>query len=127
MKTPIPVLLFIFSVVVLLCCKKESFINSEDARISISVDTLHYDTVFTTTGSITQKFKVINLNNQKLLLTHVKLMGGSGSFFHMNVDGIATDDAQNLELAANDSIYVFVYVTIDPNSANLPFIVQDSI
>ena len=127
MKTPIPVLLFIFSVVVLLCCKKESFINSEDARISISVDTLHYDTVFTTTGSITQKFKVINLNNQKLLLTHIKLMGGSGSFFHMNVDGIATDDAQNLELAANDSIYVFVNVTIDPNSANLPFIVQDSI
>ena len=127
MKTPIPVLLFIFSVVVLLCCKKESFINSEDARISISVDTLHYDTVFTTTGSITQKFKVINLNNQKLLLTHIKLMGGSGSFFHMNVDGIATDDAQNLELAANDSIYVFVNVTIDPNSANLPFVVQDSI
>ena len=127
MKTPIPVLLFIFSVVVLLCCKKESFINSEDARISISVDTLHYDTVFTSTGSITQKFKVINLNNQKLLLTHIKLMGGSGSFFHMNVDGIATDDAQNLELAANDSIYVFVNVTIDPNSANLPFVVQDSI
>ena len=69
MKAPIPFLLFAFVSVALLCCKKESFINSEDARISISVDTLHYDTVFTSTGSVTQKFKIINANNQKLIFT----------------------------------------------------------
>jgi len=127
MKAPIPFLLFAFVSVALLCCKKESFINSEDARISISVDTLHYDTVFTSTGSVTQKFKIINANNQKLILSHVKLMGGSASAYRMNVDGVPTDDAQNLELAANDSVYVFVSVTINPNAENIPFIVQDSI
>ncbi len=77
--------LFLFS------CKKESLITSPDANISISADTLHYDTVFTAVGSVTQSFKIVNENNQKLRLSSVKLMGGSFSSYKMNVDGIATN------------------------------------
>jgi hypothetical protein len=54
-------------------------------------------------------------------------MGGSSSAFNINVDGIATTEATDLEINANDSLYVFVQVTIDPASGNLPFIVRDSI
>ena len=108
-------------------CKKESFITSADARLTTSVDSLKYDTVFTTTGSITQSFKIINDNNQKLRLTRIKLMGGLSSAFKMNVDGVSTAEASNIEVAANDSIYVFVSVSINPNTSNLPFIVSDSI
>jgi hypothetical protein len=46
-------------------CKKDSFITSEFAQLNITADTLKYDTVFTTTGSITKSFKIINENNQK--------------------------------------------------------------
>ena len=121
-------LLFILSFIVLLsACRKDSFINSADARVSISADTLHYDTVFTSVGSVTQSFKIINDNNQKLRLTSVKLIGGAGSKYKMNVDGVATNEVTNLDIEANDSIYVFVSVTINPNAANLPFIVSDSI
>ena len=108
-------------------CKKESFITSPDATIYISADTIKYDTVFVSTGSITQSFKIFNTNNQKLLLSQVKLMGGSQSAFNININGIATDQLNNIEIAANDSIYVFVSVTINPNSNNLPFIISDSI
>ena len=108
-------------------CKKDSFIDSADARLNITTDTLKYDTVFTTTGSITKSFKIINENNQKLRLSKVKLMGGPGSAFKMNVDGAATNEVNNLDINANDSIYVFVSVTINPNASNLPFIVSDSI
>jgi hypothetical protein len=108
-------------------CKKDSFISSADALLRITTDTLKYDTVFTTTGSITKSFKIINENNQKLRLDKVKLMGGTGSSFKMNVDGAATNEANNIVMEANDSIYVFVSVTIDPNTSNLPFIVSDSI
>ena len=108
-------------------CKKESFITSPDATIYISSDTIKYDTVFVTTGSITQSFKIFNTNNQKLLLSQVKLMGGSQSAFNININGIAADQLNNIEIAANDSIYVFVSVTINPNSNNLPFIISDSI
>jgi hypothetical protein len=108
-------------------CKKESFITSSDATIYISADTIKYDTVFVTAGSITQSFKIFNTNNQKLLLSQVKLMGGSQSSFKININGIAANQLSNIEIAANDSIYVFVSVTINPNSNNLPFIISDSI
>ncbi len=108
-------------------CKKDSFITSEFARLTITADTLKYDTVFTTTGSITKSFKIINENDQKLRLGKVKLMGGATSAYKMNVDGNATNEINNLDIDANDSIYIFVSVTINPNASNLPFIVSDSI
>ena len=108
-------------------CRKDSFITSADARITITADTLKYDTVFVTAGSVTQFFKIINDNDQKLKLSSVKLMGGAASVFKMNVDGISTTEATNIELEANDSVYVFVQVNVNPNAANLPFIMRDSI
>ncbi|WP_207491433.1 choice-of-anchor Q domain-containing protein [Aridibaculum aurantiacum] len=108
-------------------CRKTGFIESPDAFLTTSQDTLHFDTVFTSTGSITQSFKIFNHNDQKLRLSSVQLMGGSNSPFRMNVDGTASTSVRNIEVAPNDSIYVFVTVTINPNAADLPFIVQDSI
>jgi len=108
-------------------CKKESFITSEYARLNITTDSLKYDTVFTSTGSVTKSFKIINENNQKLRLSKVQLMGGANSAYKMNVDGMAIYEINNLDIEANDSIYVFVSVTINPNATNLPFVVSDSI
>lgn len=108
-------------------CKKDSFISSEFASVNITADTLKYDTVFTTTGSITKSFKIINENNQKLRLGTIKLVGGTTSAYKMNVNGAATTQANDVVIEANDSIYVFVSVTINPNAVNLPFIVSDSI
>ena len=120
--------LFIVSFFVIISsCKKESFITSTDALLRTSVDTLHYDTVFTSAGSITQSFKIFNPNNQKLKLSNVQLMGGSTSFFKINVDGVSGTSFNDVEINANDSVYVFALVTINPNAANLPFIVKDSI
>jgi hypothetical protein len=108
-------------------CKKDSFIKSMDAGLNVSADTLTFDTVFTSTGSVTRSFKIFNVNDQKLLLSKVKLMGGPSSSYKINVDGVAGSEVDNLEIAANDSLYVFVQVNIDPNAANLPFIIRDSI
>jgi hypothetical protein len=111
----------------LLACRKDSVIDSGDARIRITADTLHYDTVFAQTGSVTKSFKIINENSQRLRLSEVKLMGLDQSNYKLNIDGQATSQLNNIEIAANDSIYVFVQVNIDPNSAQLPFVVRDSI
>lgn len=112
---------------IIFSCRKESFITSPDARVTITADTLKYDTVFVTAGSVSQVFKIINENNQKLKISSVKLMGGTGSSYKINVDGVVGPEVNNLELEANDSVYVFVQVNIDPNANNLPFIVRDSI
>lgn len=113
--------LFIFS------CRKDALITSSDARILLSVDTLRFDTVFTSVGSITKSFKIKNDNNQKLQLSNVTLKGGTTSPFKINVDGIAGPEVKNVEVEANDSIYVFVSVSLNPNADHLPFVVQDSI
>jgi hypothetical protein len=115
------IILFIFS------CKKDTFISSSDARISFSSDSLHFDTVFTTAGSTTQYFKVSNPNSQKLLINSIRLMGGENSAFKINIAGSSGIETDNIELAANDSIYVFVSVFINPNNSSLPFILQDSL
>ena len=96
----IPVLL-LFSLI-FFSCKKDSFIKSPDARLNVSADTLKFDTVFTTTGSVTLAFKIFNLNDQKLLLSQVKLMGGSTSAFKINVDGVSSSEVNNLEIAPNE-------------------------
>ena len=108
-------------------CKKDSIITSKNASLSLSTDTLFFDTVFTTTGSITGYFKIFNTNNQKLLLSSVKLMGGTASDFKLNLDGSAGTNFNNIEIAANDSLYGFVTVTVNPNDSLKPFIQRDSI
>ncbi len=111
----------------LFSCKKESFTDSPDARLVTGVDTLKFDTVFTSVGSVTQGFTIVNDNDKKLRISQIKLGGGSTSSFSINVDGVAGTSFGDIEMNANDSIYVFVKVTIDPTAANAPFVIEDSI
>ncbi|MEO5683481.1 MAG: choice-of-anchor Q domain-containing protein [Chitinophagaceae bacterium] len=108
-------------------CKKDTFITSGEARVLLSADTLHFDTVFTSTGSVTQLLKIKNGNSQKLKIDNVSLRGGAGSAFKINVDGVTGPLVNNIELDANDSVFVFVTVTINPSLAAQPFVIRDSI
>jgi hypothetical protein len=113
--------------VILFSCRKDSFITSPDAKVIISADTLKYDTVFVSAGSTYRTFKIINDNNQKLRLSSLKLMGGSASVFKINVDGIVGIQFTDLVIDANDSLYIFAQVNVNPGTAGLPFILRDSI
>lgn len=124
MKPLIALLLLAF---VFAGCKKESFITSSDANLRTSESTLTFDTVFTSVGSVTKFFRIYNGNNQKLRISSVKLAGGASSSFKINVDGFTGPEVTNLEMEANDSMYVFVSVHINPAGGTLPFVVQDSI
>lgn len=123
----LPGILAISLLLILFSCKKDSFITSADARVTISADTLKYDTVFVTAGSTYRSFTIINDNNQKLRLSSVKLMGGAASAYKINVDGTAGTQFSDLEIEPNDSLYVFAQVNVNPNAASLPFILRDSI
>jgi hypothetical protein len=124
---PVRNLLLPFLIVFFFACKKESFTNSPTAVLKTSVDTLHFDTVFTSTGSTSQFIKIINDNNKGLHISSVKLAGGNTSPFKINVDGIAGPQVTNTDVLGDDSVYIYVTVSINPTLANLPFIVRDSI
>lgn len=120
-------MLLLFSVVMLNACRRISFIDDASAMLSFSTDTLKFDTVFTTVGSATRSFKIYNPYSDNIRISSIKLAGGESSLFRMNVDGVPGTEFSDIEIPPNDSLYVFVEVTIDPNTGLLPFVVEDSI
>ena len=124
---PVRNLFLLLLIVLLFACTKESFTNDSSVLLKTSVDTLHFDTVFTSTGSTSQFIKIFNENNKGVHISSVRLFGGAASPFKINVDGTAGPKVDNADVLADDSIYVYVTVSINPTSANLPFVVRDSI
>jgi len=108
-------------------CREEIFYKEPDAKLMFSNDTVLFDTIFTTIGSVTKRFLIFNPYNQSLKISTIRLAGGKTSPYRINIDGEAVEELKNHLLLPNDSMYIFVDVTIDPNTANLPFIVKDSI
>lgn len=121
---------FVFSTLVAIIfstsCSKKLFINS-NADVSFSLDTLSFDTVFTTLGSVTKEFTIHNNNNKWLKINNIKLGKGTTSAFRLNINGKPTQDISNVDIAPFDSVYVFVAITIDASTANNPFVIEDSI
>lgn len=111
------------------CEKDQPYLQSGDAKLTFSVDTLRFDTVFTERGSATRYLKVYNNYDQPLLVSNIALAPGGSSFFRMNVDGIPGNEVQDVEILPNDSIYIFLEVTVDPNQpvSVSPFVVEDQI
>lgn len=128
-KLKLIIILFL-GVVFSLClsnCKKDKLNLDSSSKIQFSNDTILFDTLFTTIGSTTKRFKIYNTLNQKINISNIWLEQGTQSMFRINVDGLAGVNFQNIEIRAKDSLFIFVEVTIDPNSGNTPFIVEDKI
>ena len=128
------VLKILFSVAILLSfsfflsnCKKEKLNLSSSTKVSFSADSILFDTIFTTIGSTTKRFKIYNKINQKIRISNIWLEQGTSSMFRINVDGLSGVSFQDIEIEAKDSLYVFVEVTIDPNNANSPMVVLEKI
>jgi hypothetical protein len=106
-------------------CKKKVFTSTE--KLSFSVDTLVFDTIFTTIGSTTKQFKLYNNDNKPLRIDEIELMGGESSPFRMNIDGMKGRRLNGLTLEAKDSLFAFIEVTLSITGNPLPIIVEDSI
>jgi hypothetical protein len=107
-------------------CKKNKYLNS-GGNFSFSTDTLTFDTVFTTQGSVTKSFLIKNNNNSWIKLNRIHLGRGAASPFRLNIDGTPTKDISNIDIAPFDSLYVFAAITIDPTAVDNPFIIEDSV
>lgn len=114
----------------LLCfqaCKDPEEILTQGFDLSFSTDTVMFDTVFTTIGSSTRQLRVINPTNETIEIGRIELAKGNQSFFRLNIDGVPTNATNNYTLEANDSLYIFIDVNVDPTNVNSPLIITDSI
>jgi hypothetical protein len=109
------------------CNKEEPIDPSPELKLSFSTDTVFFDTVFTTVGSASKIFMIYNPSRKRLNISSISLGKGAASPYRINVDGISGTSISDLEIAAGDSIFVIVKVTIDPNQVNTPLIASDSI
>lgn len=114
--------------IMLLSCEQESFVrDGGEVQLAFSIDTVAFDTVFTTMGTATQKVTVYNRSDDNLILSSVTLEKGRTSRFRLNVDGDTSMVAHDVEIEAGDSIFVFVQANINPNDEQSPFLVEDAV
>ena len=109
-------------------CRKENTISTDPHhKLVFSADTVMFDTVFTSLGSSTHQLKVYNPYQEDLNISEVRLMGGAQSRFKLNFDGESGTEFHDKIVPANDSLFTFLNVTIDPTDGALPFVVEDSL
>ncbi len=107
-------------------CKKDQFLTDSNKELRFSTDTLTFDTVFTSLGTVTKSFKVINPFNRDIKISNIRLKNTS-SVFKLNINGIPGSIGQDIIIGAKDSFYIFVAATINPTSDDIPFIYSDDV
>lgn len=119
--------ILIISVLIIISCEQEKFITDSDAQISFSVDTLYFDTVFTSLGTATKSFTIYNPHKEFISISELRLAKAENSVFRINVDGVPGILFHDIDIAPGDSLYVFVDATLDPNENDSILLQQDSI
>lgn len=97
------------------------------AQLRFSQDTVFFDTVFTSLGSITKRFRVYNDAENAVVISSISLQEEGESNFSIFANGLAGPNIENVRILGKDSILVLAEVLIDPQDENLPFLVTDKI
>lgn len=126
MSVRFPFFVAILSLIVFSSCRKDRLLTG-GGEIIFSTDTLTFDTVFTQAGSFTTGLKIYNRASQPVVLSSVRVAGGEASQFKINVDGRPGNSVSDVRIEANDSIYVFAIVNINPTAVDAPFVVEDKL
>jgi hypothetical protein len=110
-------------------CQKERFTDNPTDKLVFSADTLRFDTVFTQLGSATRILKVYNRHSKSIRISKIYLERGDQSRFNLNVDGLPGDSHAGIEIAPNDSLYVFAEVTVNPDMplSSSPFVLDENL
>jgi hypothetical protein len=120
------IIFILFGLFLYSCKEEQQFTDDTSVKLNFSTDTVNFDTVFMSIGSVTKQFKFYN-NNNKPVKTTISLAEGGNSFFRLNVDGQVTDRVVDYEVMANDSVFVFVEVNVDPQNPQNPMVISDSV
>lgn len=121
-------LLFVLILLTFACQpEEEKFTYDASAKLRFSTDTLLFDTVFTSIGSVTKRFRVYNDAENAVNISSISLANGTDSYFSVVVNGSAGPAINDIRILGGDSILVLAEVTIDPQNTDLPYIVTDQL
>ena len=110
-----------FASLLLSACVEDGFSNSPSDQPSFSTDTLRLGLVFTGEGTPTHMFKIHNRHDKGMIVSSLRMRDDAWrDVFRFNVDGMSGRDFTDVEIRANDSIFVLVEATLPENGAQLP-------
>jgi hypothetical protein len=112
------------------CEPREDIVTTDrDAVLTASVDTVFFDTVFVSRGSVTKRFWVFNRNPKAVRVDEISLAGAASptARWEIIIDGRPGPARRDFELRGRDSLLVLAKVTIDPNAVDTAFLVLDSV
>lgn len=117
------------SVIVWSSCRNDFETVPNTGNLEFSRDTVFLDTIFSNIGSSTYNLKVYNRSDDDINIPTVRLGDGEVSNYRLNVDGVAGRVFENVQILANDSIFIFVETTvdIDTQTTELSFLYTDQI
>lgn len=119
----------IIAITLLAQCKPEDEIVTTDGGVKLrfSTDTISFDTLLTSIGSVTKRFKVYNDDDNAIEISNINLAGGASSSYSIIVNGVQQTSHSDLLILGGDSVNILVEVLIDPMNNDLPYLVKDSI
>lgn len=107
-------------------CKRDNEFLEVGGRVEFSQDTVFFDTVFSSFKSSTHILTVRNKENKPVKID-VFLDKMDSSAYTLNVDGVVGKRVDNVEIAADDSAFIFITLLVDPTNDSIPFIVEDQL
>ena len=84
-------------------CRQERFAANANVDLRFEVDSVLFDTVFATVGTITKRFKVYNPTSKNISIDEIFLGGrrmSGSSNFRLNINGLSRNEVQGMQLAA---------------------------
>lgn len=127
MRDSFPAIITVFFIVFSISACQDDDLLTDDIELGFSTDTVYFDTVLSTLGSVTHYFLIYNDYNQTVEIERIYLASGDESYFRLNLDGDSGNVFKNIKIPAKDSLFVFVEATIDPLDENSPMLIKDSV
>ncbi|WP_324719436.1 choice-of-anchor Q domain-containing protein [Salinimicrobium sp. HB62] len=93
-------------------CRSDFESSETNGQLEFSKDTVFLDTVFSSLSTQTYSLKVYNRSGEDIFIPQVSLKNGENSLYRLNVDGVAGNTFEDVEILAKDSIYIFIETTV---------------
>lgn len=121
-------LIFVFIIAVsLVSCIEDGFTTSPSDQPAFSTDTLKMGLLLTEEGSPTARFTVYNRASKGISISDIHIEGENASMFRLNVDGLSGREFRDVEIRANDSIFVMVEALLPATGSDLPVDVEANV
>jgi len=116
-------LLFFGAIATLTSCRKDFDFEPSSGGLQFSKSTVYLDSIFTGISSSTYRLKVYNRSDKDIFIPKIELGNQNNSKFRLMIDGLTGENGMgktfnNVEILANDSLFIFIEATADISDAN---------